>query len=214
MDKRAAQLRERAQQLGVELDDRQIDLLLRFAGLLERWSAVYNLSAIRGEDEILSGHVLDSLAAVAPLARWAAGRALLVLDVGSGAGLPGVVLAIARPDWSITTVDAVAKKAAFVRQVAATLELDNLEPVHGRVEALARDARFDVVISRAFASLGDFIGAARGRLRPGGAWVAMKGLRPDREIASLPGTATVFHVEPITVPGLQAARCLVWVRPN
>lgn len=214
MDAREARLHEQAQQLGVVLDDRQIGLLLRFAGLLKDWSAVHNLSAIRAEDGILTGHVLDSLAAVAPLARWAAGRSLRVLDVGSGAGLPGVVLAVARPDWSITTVDAVAKKAAFVRQVAGELGLDNLMPLHARVEALPPDARFDVVISRAFAGLGDFVAATRGRLAPRGVWLAMKGLRPDREMASLPATVKVFHVEPIRVPGLQAARCLVWIRPN
>ena len=214
METRAAQLHEHAQQLGVVLDDRQIGLLLGFARLLEEWSAVHNLSAIRGEGGILTGHVLDSLAAVAPLARWAAGRSLRMLDVGSGAGLPGVALAVARPDWSITTVDAVAKKAAFVRQVAGELGLDNLEPLHARVEALPPHARFDVVISRAFAGLSAFVAATRNRLAPAGVWLAMKGQRPDREIASLPATASVFHVEPIQVPGLHAARCLVWIRPN
>lgn len=214
MDDRPTALRDDARRLGVSLDDRQVGQLLRFVRLLERWGTVYNLSAVRGEGAILQLHVLDSLAAVAPLARWAGGRPLEILDAGSGAGLPGAVLAVARSDWVVTTVDAVAKKVAFVRQVAAELELGNLRPLHGRVEALPAEARFDVVISRAFAPLAEFVAATNDRLKTGGVWVAMKGLRADQEIAALPGTVAVFHVEPLQVPRLDAARCLVWIRPH
>jgi len=130
--------------------------------------------------------------------------------VGSGGGLPGVVIAIGCPDIDVTCVDAVGKKAAFVQQVAGALGLSNLHGRHGRVEAIA--GPFDVVTSRAFASLADFTAWSDGALAEGGVWLAMKGRRPDDEIAALPPAVTVFHVEPLTVPGLEAERCLVWLR--
>jgi 16S rRNA (guanine527-N7)-methyltransferase len=136
-----------------------------------------------------------------------------VLDVGSGGGLPGVVLALMRPALDVTCVDAVGKKAAFVRQVAGALALPNLHAVHGRVEAL-RAPPFELVTSRAFASLADFVRLTRPLLAPGGSWLAMKGKLPADEIAALPADVTVFHVEPIGVPGLDAERCLVWIKPN
>jgi 16S rRNA (guanine527-N7)-methyltransferase len=141
---------------------------------------------------------------------------LRVLDVGSGGGLPGAVWAIARPAWSITCLDAVAKKAAFVRQVAAELSLPSLSAVHARVEAW-RPTRplppdFHLVTSRAFASLADFCAGTRHLLAPGGVWVAMKGRRPDDEIRALPSDVDVFHVEPLVLPGLDLQRCLVWMR--
>ena len=135
-----------------------------------------------------------------------------VLDVGSGGGLPGVVWAIALPDLELHCVDTVGKKAAFVRQVAAELRLPNLKAEHARVESLKGPAA-DVVTSRAFASLADFVRLTAHLLAPGGVWMAMKGKRPDDEIAALPATAAMFHVEPLTVPGLDAERCLVWLRP-
>lgn len=209
-----ARLTAGAQELGVVLGAGQRMQLLRFVDLLDRWRAVYNLSGIRGPESILQQHVLDCLAVVTPMARWAAGRLIRVLDVGSGAGLPGLVIAVARPDWRVTTVDAVSKKAAFVRQAAGELGLANLEVVHGRVEALGSTRAFDLITCRAFATLNEFTTATRYNLDMHGAWVAMKGIRPDEELAHLPAGTRLFHVEQLRVPGLDAARCLVWIRPN
>lgn len=199
-----------AQALGLALDERQIDRLLAYLDLLLKWNRVYNLTALRDPADMLTHHVLDSLALIAPLRAHAGGRALRLLDVGSGGGLPGVVIAIGCPGIDVTCVDAVGKKAAFVQQVAGALGLANLHGQHGRVEAIA--GRFDVVTSRAFASLADFTAWSDGALAEGGVWLAMKGRRPDDEIAALPPAVTVFHVEPLTVPGLEAERCLVWLR--
>lgn len=199
-----------AQALGLALDERQIDRLLAYLDLLLKWNRVYNLTALRDPADMLTHHVLDSLALIAPLRAHAGGRALRLLDVGSGGGLPGVVIAIGCPGIDVTCVDAVGKKAAFVQQVAGALGLSNLHGRHGRVEAIA--GPFDVVTSRAFASLADFTAWSDGALAEGGVWLAMKGRRPDDEIAALPPAVTVFHVEPLTVPGLEAERCLVWLR--
>jgi 16S rRNA (guanine527-N7)-methyltransferase len=138
-----------------------------------------------------------------------------VLDVGSGGGLPGVVLALLRPQWQVVCVDTVGKKAAFIRQAGVELGLPNLSAEHARVEAL-RCPPFNVITSRAFASLPDFIQLSRGLLAPNGVWMAMKGRAPTEELAALPSDIDVFHVEPLPVPGLQAERCLVWMRlrPN
>lgn len=203
-----------AHDLGVALGAEQRAQLLQFVGLLDRWSSVYNLSAIRGAEAILQQHVLDSLAVVPAMLRWAAGRTIRVLDVGSGAGLPGLVIAVARPDWSVTTIDAVAKKVAFVRQAAGELGMSNLTAVHGRAESLPGEPPFDLITCRAFATIGEFTAATRHCLKVQGVWAAMKGANPTDELENLrPGT-TVFHVEPLRVPGLNAARCLVWIRPN
>jgi 16S rRNA (guanine527-N7)-methyltransferase len=136
--------------------------------------------------------------------------AFRLLDVGAGAGLPGVVIAITCPEVAVTCVDTVAKKAAFVQQVAATLKLPNLKGLHARVEALTEP--YDVVCSRAFASLKDFTGWSRMALASHGIWLAMKGKHPDAELAELPPDVQVFHVEPLKVPGLDAERCIVWMR--
>jgi 16S rRNA (guanine527-N7)-methyltransferase len=199
--------------LGCPLSDAQLAALARYRALLLRWNQTYNLTAIRDEAEVDRLHLLDSLAVVPALDRHAASQALTLLDVGSGGGLPGVVIAIARPAWQITCVDAVAKKARFVQQVAMELPLPNLRAAHGRVEQLP-PAGADVVISRAFASLADFTAWTRRHLAPAGVWLAMKGQRPDDEIAALPPDIEVFHVEPLAVPGLDAARCAVWLRPR
>jgi 16S rRNA (guanine527-N7)-methyltransferase len=184
----------------------------RYVELLGRWNVAYNLTAVRDAAAMHTRHVADCAATVLPLRREAAGRAGLVriLDVGSGGGLPGVVLALAEPAWDVTCIDAVAKKAAFVRQVAAELGLRNLHAVHGRVEALKAEP-FDVITARAFSSLANLVQSTRRLLKAGGCWMAMKGRRPDEELASLPGDV-VFHVEPVNVPGLDAERCLVWMR--
>ena len=203
-------LAEIAAALGLQLSASQSAALLKYLELLERWNATYNLTAVRDREAMLSQHLADCLAVIPPLRRRLEGRACL-LDVGSGAGLPGVVIATLLPDCEVTCVDAVAKKAAFVRQAAAALALPNLQSRHGRVEALG-SAVFDVITSRAFASLADFVRLTDPLLATDGAWMAMKGKTPDEEIADLPRSVCVFHVEQLRVPALAADRCLVWMR--
>ncbi|MCA6218351.1 16S rRNA (guanine(527)-N(7))-methyltransferase RsmG [Ideonella sp. B7] len=198
-------------------DDTQ-ERLLAYLDLIARWNKVYNLTAVRDPADMLRQHLLDCLAAVPALDRAAQTRpegaaAWRILDVGSGAGLPGVVLAIVRPDWSVTCVDTVAKKASFIRQVAAELGLPNLQAVHQRVEDMAPPP-FDLITSRAFASLADFIALTRERLAPGGQWVAMKAHLTDEERAAVPPEVQIGPVEVLQVPGLDAQRCLVWLRPR
>jgi len=202
-------LRAGASALGVALSDRQADQLLAYGTLMLKWNKVYNLTALRDPASVLTHHLLDSLAAVAPLQREWAGKGKL-LDVGSGGGLPGVVIAITRPDLDVSCLDAVAKKAAFVQQVSAELELPNLRGLHARVELL--DGSYEVISSRAFASLPDFFNGSMKLLAPGGIWLAMKGRVPSDELAALPSGVSVFHVEQLSVPGLDAERCIVWAR--
>ena len=205
-----ARLREGAAALGLRLQEDQIAQLLAYLDLIAKWNKVYNLTAVRDPAEMLTHHLLDSLAVVGPLLRHCGDRPVRLLDVGSGAGLPGVVLAIACPQLNVDCVDTVGKKAAFIQQVAATLKLPNLRGIHGRVEALTE--RYDVVASRAFASLADFVAWSEGALAEGGVWLALKGKVPDQEIEALPPDVTVFHVEHPLVPGLDAERCLIWLR--
>jgi len=212
-------LKQAAQTLGLALDDAAATQLLAYLAMLQRWNRVYNLTAVRDPQEMLTHHVLDCLAVLPPLRRHAAGRSLRVLDVGSGGGLPGVAIAIMQPEWPVCTIDAVAKKASFVRQVAAEVPVRNLRALHGRVEVLepapAEGGQgYDLIVSRAFASLADFVALTRHLLTPGGAWLAMKGRAPDDEVAALPADVTVFHVEQLRVPDLAAQRCLVWLRPH
>jgi 16S rRNA (guanine527-N7)-methyltransferase len=205
--------------LGCLLSAGQQSALLAHLDLIAKWTRVYNLTAVRDPREMLTHHLLDCLAVVPPLQRWLAEHptpgdgAPELLDVGAGAGLPGVTLAIALPDVRVTCVDAVAKKTTFIRQVAAELHLPNLRAEHGRIEALSIPAA-QVITSRAFASLVDFTALTRQHLAPGGIWLAMKGQIPEAEIAALPSGVEVFHVEPLVVPGLEAQRCLVWMRPR
>lgn len=207
-----AQLRAGAQGLGVALSDAQLARLMAYLDLLAKWNKVYNLTAVRDAQEMLTHHLLDSLAIVAPLRRHAQGRPLRLLDVGSGGGLPGVVLAIACPEFAVSCVDAVAKKAAFVQQVAGQLGLANLRGLHARVESVS--GPFDVIVSRAFAALADFTAWSAHALAPDGVWVAMKGKLPEAEMAVLPPSVEVFHVEQLQVPGLGGERHLVWLRPR
>ena len=207
----AALLRQGVQALGLDVTDGQITRLLDFLALLQKWNKVYNLTAVRDPREMLTHHLLDSLAAVAPLRRHLAGRGARLLDVGSGGGLPGVVFAICCPEVDVSCVDTVAKKAAFIQQAAAALQLPNLHGIHARVETLA--GPFDVVSCRAFASLADFTAWSRQALAPGAVWLAMKGKHPQDEIGALPADVEVFHVEQLAVPGLDAERCIVWMRP-
>ena len=207
--------------LGLDLDETRQSQLLAYLDLIAKWTRVYNLTAVRDAREMLTHHLLDSLAVVLPLRRALAEMATLpegsgartsfrLLDVGAGAGLPGVVIAITCPEVAVTCVDTVAKKAAFVQQVAASLTLPNLKGLHARVETLTEP--YDVVCSRAFASLKDFTTWSRTALAPHGVWLAMKGKHPDAELAELPKDVQVFHVEPLKVPGLDAERCIVWMR--
>lgn len=211
-------LRSGVQTLGLELGDDQITQLLDFMALLQKWNKVYNLTSVRDPQEMLTHHLLDSLTAVGPLRRQlaqagqeAGSQALRLLDVGSGGGLPGVVFAICCPQLDVSCVDTVAKKAAFIQQAAVTLKLPNLHGIHARVESLA--GPFDVVSCRAFASLADFTVWSRAALGDASVWLAMKGKHPADEMAALPADVQVFHVEQLAVPGLDAERCLVWMRP-
>ena len=203
------------QALDLSLDEEQVNMLLDYLELIEKWNRVYNLTAVRDPVEMLTHHLLDSLAVVGPLLRETDGRPIRLLDVGSGAGLPGVVIAIACPQVEVTCVDTVAKKAAFLRQVSASLGLVNLRGLHARVESLSRgrgEEGYDVITSRAFSSLVDFVEWSRSALQIGGMWMAMKGKHPLEEMLALPPTVDVFHVEPVAVPGLNADRCIVWMR--
>jgi 16S rRNA (guanine527-N7)-methyltransferase len=209
-------LLEAAGSLGVGLSEQQTAALLGHLSLLAKWNQVYNLTAVRDPAAMLQQHLVDSLAVVPPLNRWLASldtTSPRLLDVGSGAGLPGIVLAIALPHLQVSCIDTVGKKASFIRQAAAELGVRGLQAVHGRVEQM-RAEPFDVITSRAFASLADFVGLTRHLLRSTGCWMAMKAKLPQDEIDTLPEDIEVFHVEPLQVPGLDADRCLVWMRPR
>lgn len=212
-------LRAGLKALSLELTDAQVRSLLDYQDLIGKWTKVYNLTAVRDPAEMLTHHLLDSLAAVAPLQKHLVSSGLLnggqgkitLLDVGSGAGLPGVVFAICCPTLSVTCVDTVGKKAAFIKQAALSLGLPNLTGLHARVETITE--QFDVICSRAFASLADFTAWSAKALAPGGVWMALKGKHPADELAMLPVGVSVFHVEQLVVPGLDADRCVVWLKP-
>ena len=208
MNGEEATLRTALKQLQLELNDQQISQLQAFLKLIAKWTKVYNLTAVRDPAEMMTHHLLDSLAAIAPLQKQMAQGKLL--DVGSGAGLPGVVMAVCCPAIHVTCVDTVAKKATFIKQVALELTLPNLAGLHARVENIKQP--FDVICSRAFASLLDFTQWSVNALAPTGVWMAMKGKHPADELAALPATVEVFHVEQLQVPGLDAGRCVVWMR--
>ena len=206
-------LSDAAKHLNIKLAAHTIEQLLDYLALISKWNKVYNLTAVRDPEEMMTHHLLDSLAAVAPLQLHLAGAGLAssanLLDVGSGAGLPGVVMAICCPQLGVTCVDTVAKKATFIKQVALELKLPNLAGLHARIENITQP--YDVICSRAFASLTDFTQWSAGALAPQGIWMAMKGKHPADELAALPAGVDVFHVEPLQVPGLQAERCIVWM---
>ena len=217
IDPRIALMRS-ADALHLSLTEAQAGALLSYLDLIQKWNKVYNLTAVRNPADMVTHHLLDSLAVIAPLGRQLAlmrdGSSgtvpVRLLDVGSGAGLPGVVIAICCPELDVTCVDTVAKKAAFIQQVAASLRLPNLHGLHARVESLS--GPFDVICSRAFASLADFVNWSRAALGEGGCWLAMKGRHPGEEIAALPAGISVFHVEQLQVPDLHAERCVIWMR--
>jgi 16S rRNA (guanine527-N7)-methyltransferase len=205
-------LRTGAAELGVTLSDDQIERLADYVALLAKWNAVYNLTAIRDPRQMLIQHILDSLSIVPHLA---AREGRSILDVGSGGGLPGIVLAIALPERSVTLNDIVQKKTAFQAQAKAELKLENLSVVTGRVENLRPGAevpeKFDAIVSRAFAELADFVTLARHLVSERGSIWAMKGVRPDAEIDRLPAGARIAQVVRLRVPSLDAERHLVEV---
>ena len=207
-------LRTGLRALALDLSDTQIHQLLDYQDLIGKWTKVYNLTAVRDPAEMLTHHLLDSLAAIAPLKRHLQQAGLeqgsTLLDVGSGAGLPGVVIAMCCPAVAVTCVDTVAKKAAFIKQTALALKLPNLAGLHARVESI--DEPFDVICSRAFASLHDFTQWSDSALAAKGVWMAMKGKHPVDELVALSLSIEVFHVEQLKVPGLDAERCMVWMR--
>ena len=211
-----ARLERAASELGLPLFDGQNSALLDLVTQLVKWNHTYNLTALRSAGQALVNHVFDSLAAVPPLQRWweRQGRpGLRILDVGSGGGLPGIVLAIALPQAQVTCVDAVEKKVAFIRQMAGVLGLRNLDARHVRVEE-AEPLECDIVISRAFASLEDFARLAGHHVTTDGCLVAMKGKDPGQEIDALEsqGEWIARETQPLSVPELQAERCLVWMQ--
>ena len=211
----SAALGSAAEALNLHVPQDQNQRLLDYVDLLSRWNTTYNLTAIRDPEEMMSHHIVDCLAAVAPLRRQLAtsiNSSPAILDVGSGAGLPGVVFAITNPGWAVTCVDSVGKKVAFLRQAAASLNIGNLKAEHARVEDLEAVRRCDIVVARAFSSLASLAQATAHLLAENGAWMAMKGKVPETEIGGLPQNIEVFHVERLDVPGLLAERCLIWMR--
>ena len=211
------QLEQGAAKLSLNLSIEQLDKLMDFLDLLQKWNKVYNLTSVRDPQEMMSLHMLDSLAAVPALRRHVAelskpaGKRVMQLDVGSGGGLPGVVFAVCCPEVDIHCVETVGKKAAFLPQSAVALKLPNLKGIHARVETL--HGPYDIVSCRAFASLVDFTTWSRAAIAADGIWFAMKGKHPQDEIDALGNNVHVFHVEPLNVPGLDAERCIVWAKP-
>lgn len=209
----AMALEDVARSLGLAVDPIRLSGLQSYVDLLMKWNKVYNLTAIRNPKEAWSHHIFDSMAALASMQKFQSG-ASTVLDVGSGGGLPGVVWAQMEDSLHVTCIDAVAKKVAFIQQVANALPALNgrLAAVHGRVQDHA--LQYDIVTSRAFSALNDFISWTRHTLKPDGYWVAMKGKWPEAEVAELPDNVEVFHVEQLVVPMLDEDRCLIWLRPK
>ena len=208
-----AQLRVGLQHLPLSLDDAQVAHLMAFLDLLQKWNKVYNLTSVRDPQEMLTHHLLDSLAAVPPLQRYLADKGLAaptLLDVGSGGGLPAVVFAICLPQLDVSCVDTVGKKVAFIQQVAASLRLRNLRGIQSRVEQLSQ--QYDVVSCRAFAALQDFTAWSAQTLKADGIWLAMKAKRPEDELALLPTTVQVLNIEPLKVPSLDVERCIIWMQ--
>ncbi|WP_332671613.1 16S rRNA (guanine(527)-N(7))-methyltransferase RsmG [Aromatoleum sp.] len=199
--------------LGLSLSVAAQARLMSFAALLHKWNKVYNLTSIRDAAEVVTHHLLDSLAVLPHLD----GIATLA-DVGSGGGLPGIPLAIAaaesRPRLAITSIETVNKKASFQQQAKIELALANFSVVNERVENVRPEAPFDAVISRAFSELSDFVGLTAHLLRPGGHFLAMKGVYPRDEIARLPVTFRVVETVPLAVPGLRAERHLIILERN
>jgi 16S rRNA (guanine527-N7)-methyltransferase len=199
-----------ATELGLDLSGAQGDSIIRFAQLLQRWNRVHNLTAADSASDLFRLHLLDSLAIVRQIDAFCSENSSIV-DVGSGGGLPGIPLAIVRPSMRVTLIDKVAKKVAFLVQARLELELANLDCVHARVEQLSVTGRFDAIVSRAFASLVDFVGLTSHLVTPGGHWFAMKGARPDKELDELREAypELVVRTVKLRVPRLAAERHLI-----
>jgi 16S rRNA (guanine527-N7)-methyltransferase len=195
---------------GVALPPQARDRLAAFLALLAKWNRTYNLTAIREPEQMVTHHVLDALAVLPHLPP---GVSLHALDVGSGGGVPGIPLAIARPSWRFVLLDASHKKGAFLQQAAIEVGLDNVEPVTARIEDYAPSASFDVVIARAFSDLATFARAGARLLAPGGRLFAMKGAYPGDEIARLPSSVRVVAARSLAVPGLDSKRHLIVMEP-
>lgn len=200
-------LSEGLEAMGLDLEAATQARLIAYLHLVQKWNKVHNLTAIRNAEQMVVLHLLDSLSLLPHV-----GDAKTILDVGSGAGLPGLPLAIARPDLGITVLDSSQKKASFLRQAKAELGLNNVEIVCERVERWRPEARYDLVVSRAFAELADFVELARHLVAPGGAMLAMKGVRPVEEIARLPAGHRIERVIELHVPTLDARRHLVFLK--
>jgi len=201
----ADQLQRGLVALGLTLDPDTRQRLLDYLALIAKWNRVYNLTAIREPEKMVSHHLLDSLAVAPHL------HAERLLDVGSGAGLPGIPLALARSETHVTLLDSNHKKAAFLNQAVIELKLKNAQACSERVESWQTQNRFDVIISRAFSDMGEFVRIARHLLAPGGLFAAMKGLYPYEEIDKLPPEYEVRQVLPLAIPGLEGARHLVLI---
>ncbi|CAH1904298.1 16S rRNA m(7)G527 methyltransferase [Candidatus Nitrotoga sp. HW29] len=194
-------------QLGLDVAPDVQHKLLSYLGMLQKWNRVYNLTAIRQPEQMISGHLLDSLAVLPHLwpGRW--------LDVGCGAGLPGIILALMRPEWAFVLLDSNSKKTSFVQQVKIELELRNINIYCTRVEAWQAKEKFDGIISRAFAETAKFVTLTRHLLDQKGRWVAMKGV-PQQELERLPNNVSMEQIIPLQVPGLAATRCLIMLKPT
>ncbi|BBJ23920.1 16S rRNA (guanine(527)-N(7))-methyltransferase RsmG [Candidatus Nitrotoga sp. AM1P] len=192
-------------QLGLDVAPEVQRKLFSYLEMLQKWNRVYNLTAIRQPEQMISGHLLDSLAVLPHLwpGRW--------LDVGCGAGLPGIILALMRPEWTFALLDSNSKKTSFVQQVKIELELHNVNIYCTRVEAWQAGEKFDGIISRAFAETAKFVTLTRHLLDQKGRWIAMKGV-PQQELERLPNDISVEQIIPLQVPGLAAARCLIMLK--
>ena len=193
-------------ELALDLDDKQHEQLLDYLALLFKWNSVYNLTSLRDPMQMVTLHLLDSLAAVPAFA-----EAANVLDVGAGGGLPGIVLAIARPAMKVSLIDTVHKKTAFLKQVKAELELVNVTVYTAKVQELQVEHKFDVITSRAFADLSDFVNWSGHLLAEGGKFIALKGVAPPEEQERLPAPWKANDLQPLRVPGLDAERHLVFI---
>ena len=212
-DEFSALLNEGAAKLTISLSARQIDKLLDYLALLVKWNSVYNLTSVRDPQQMVIQHLLDAMSAL-----FAFKGAKKVLDVGTGGGLPGIVIAIwameAEPEMQVHLIDTVKKKTAFLTQVKAELGLEQVTVHSGHVEKLVSENTFDVITSRAFAELIDFVKLSGHLLKQDGSMIALKGKMPEEEIQRLPLAWRVEKVESLSVPGMQADRHLVWIKKN
>lgn len=206
MNMTMSQLERALVELDIALPASAAGRLISFLELIAKWNRVYNLTAIREADKALTHHVLDCLAVLPHLT---GGR---TADVGSGAGLPGIPLALARPDWRVTLIESNHKKSTFLTQALAELGIANAAVAAERVETVEPAGGFDLVISRAFSDLPEYVRLSGRLVAPEGTLVAMKGLYPDEELALLPAEWRVETVVPLKVPGIQAARHLVLMK--